>query len=84
MVSIKDSDKEKIITLSVSNPHAQDNETELIPIHLGNGLLKSIEYVNTGSTLGVKARIHIDDNGKVKIVAEKMTFINTKRDEDDE
>lgn len=53
-------------------------------MHLGKGLKKSLEYVNQGVTLGVKAHIHVDENEKVIIVAEKMTFINTEREEENE
>ena len=38
-----------------------------------------IEYLTEGSTIGVKASIHIDSN-VLRIVGEKVTFINTKNE----
>lgn len=68
----------------MSTPHTKEDKTELIPIQVGKGLESSLEYVSIGATLGVKARIHMDNRNNVCIVAEKMTFINTKSNEDDE
>jgi hypothetical protein len=36
-----------------------------------------MEYLSENSTIGVKASLHIDDN-ILRIVGEKVTFINAK------
>jgi hypothetical protein len=52
------------------------NQSGLIPINLGDELAESsFEYLKEDSTVGVKASINIDD-GILRIIGEKVTFIN--------
>ena len=39
------------------------------------GLLSSKELIKIGTTVGVKARLRIEE-GKLNVIAEKLTFIN--------
>lgn len=65
-----------IITVNVERK--DEKVTDLIPITLSEGLIETtVEYLREGSTIGVKASINIDDNF-LRIIGEKVTFINTK------
>ena len=47
---------------------------------LDKGLNSSIEYLKTGSTIGVKARVKME-NDKILLIGEKITFINTRNED---
>jgi len=65
-----------IVSIDIRRPNEKD--TDLIPITLNEGLIESVlEYLTEGSTIGVKASLQIDNN-ILRIVGEKLTFINTK------
>lgn len=65
-----------IVSIDIKRPNEKD--TDLIPISLNEGLIESVlEYLSEGSTIGVKASLQIDNN-ILRIVGEKLTFINTK------
>ena len=70
------SDKKRI-DIMIENPR---NGEENLPVILGDNLSKACEYLNIGTTVGIKAKLHNEGN-KVRIIAEKITFINTKKDE---
>lgn len=55
-------------------------ESDVIPVNLNEGLMESVmEYLSEGSTIGVKASLKIDSN-ILRIVGEKLTFINSKQE----
>ena len=55
-------------------------ESDVIPVNLNEGLMESVmEYLSEGSTIGVKASLKIDEN-ILRIVGEKLTFINSKQE----
>lgn len=66
-----------VLTLTVESP--RDEVIRDIPLKIGKGLMKSMEYIKVGTTLGAKAHVNMD-NGIVEIVAEKLTFISSKED----
>ena len=56
-----------------------DYKTDAIPITLWGGIAENtVEYCKAGATIGVKARLSVSELGTVKIIAEKVTFINTR------
>lgn len=88
-------DKEDvIITLEVKRaikePGEEEYQTDYIDVQLSKSLSASVlEYIRENATVGVKARIEQRDlaMGKITIkihaiIAEKITFINTKKHED--
>lgn len=65
-----------IVTINVER---KDNgNSDLIPVTLSEGLAEStFEYLKVNTTIGVKAFLNID-NEILRIIGEKITFINTK------
>lgn len=62
--------------MSIEVDRKDNKNSDLIPITLGEGLAESsFEYLEEGATVGVKAIINID-NDFLRIIGEKVTFIN--------
>ncbi len=92
VISINTEDKKPSITISIARNYKNDGEeeyrTDELDIELSDHLhATAMEYINTGSTLGIKAsitgRVAQVGNKEIKfhaIVAEKLTFINSKKD----
>ena len=55
-----------------------ETNSATVPVFCAN---LSLERVELGTTLGVKARLEFD-NEEVYVTAEKMTFINMNREEE--
>jgi len=81
------------ITLAIQrgfkNAESGEYDTDFLKCTLWSGIAENtVEYCNKGSTVGVKARLSQKyfeyEDGKSfsypEIVAEKITFINTKND----
>ncbi|AUD64112.1 MAG TPA: hypothetical protein PLJ98_08575 [Acholeplasmataceae bacterium] len=65
-----------IVSIDIKRPNEKDSD--LIPVNLSEGIMDNVmEYLSENSTIGVKASLHIDDN-ILRIVGEKVTFINAK------
>lgn len=65
-----------IVSIDIKRPNQKDSD--LIPVTLNDAIMESVlEYLSEGSTIGVKASLHIDNN-ILRIVGEKVTFINAK------
>lgn len=65
------------IKIEVMNDHM--SQTNIIPIELWEDLPQNVvDMVTIGSKFGIKGRVRSYANGKIAIVAEKLTFINTK------
>ena len=59
-------------------------ETDFIPCTLWNGIIENVaEYCKKGDIVGIKGRIQ-NDNDKLVIVAEKVTFLSTKKGDENE
>ncbi|KFZ26536.1 MAG: Single-strand binding protein family protein [Candidatus Izimaplasma bacterium HR2] len=94
VISINKENKDIIITLSISHNYKEPGEEEYsvdeIDVQLSNHLSETaLEYLNENATVGVKARIAQrnltvgETTIKVHaIIAEKLTFINTKKQEE--
>lgn len=67
-----------IVSIDIKRPNEKD--TDLIPVTLKDGLIDSVpKYLTEGSTIGVKATLNIDNN-ILRIIGEKVTFINSKNE----
>ena len=67
-----------IVSIDIKRPNGK--ESDVIPVTLNEGLMDSVlEYLSEGSTIGVKASLKIDNN-ILRIIGEKVTFINTKNE----
>lgn len=75
------------ITLAVNRSFKNENgeyETDFVNIILWNGIAENAsEYCKKGDVIGIKGRIQTND-GKIEIVAERVTFLSSKKPEDDE
>ena len=89
---LSDSESKGYMLLSVQRPFKNENgeyESDFIPCMInGNMILNVADYCHKNDILGVKGRIlteKVDDNQnyKVSIVAEKVTFLSSKKDEEE-
>ena len=81
----KEDGKEKsVITLAVQRSYKNEDgiyETDFINCVLWNGIASNTEeYCNKGDVIGVKGRVQGND-GKIEIIAEKVTFLSSKKNE---
>ena len=79
--------KDSQINLVVSRPFKNEEglyENDIIPCELFKGLVENAkEYCKKGDIIGVKGRLQTKDD-KVIIIAEKLTFLSSKKVEEDE
>lgn len=81
---LEDGRKVTYITLEIKraykNVDSGDYDTDEIKCTLWSGIAENtVEYCQKGSTVGVKARLMSSNiNDSIEVVAEKITFINTK------
>lgn len=72
------------VTLAVSRSMKNaegEYETDFIPCQLWNGIANNTaEYCKKGDIVGVKGRIQSAD-GKLEIIAEKVTFLSSKKED---
>lgn len=67
-----------IVTIAIKR--LNEENSDLIPLSLTEGLMNSVlVYLKEGATIGVKASLTIDNN-ILRIVGDKVTFINTKNE----
>lgn len=83
----KEDGKEKsVITLAVQRSYKNEDgvyETDFINCVLWNGIASNTaEYCNKGDLIGVKGRVQGND-GKIEIIAEKVTFLSSKKHEEE-
>lgn len=78
--------KASFITLAVQRSFKNINgeyETDFIPVRLFNGIAtNTTEYCEKGDLVGVKGRLQTIDD-KLEIIAEKVTFLSSKKVEDE-
>lgn len=85
LVTQPDGETKSVIVLDIQRGFkASDSgeyEMDSVPITLWRGIAENTaEYCKEGSTVGVKARLSVE-NGIIEVVADKITFINTKKPE---
>lgn len=76
VLEINQKDSGVVIILEVDSP--RDDITREIPVKIEENLVKSMDYISVGTTLGTKAHIETTKDQTIEIVAEKLTFINSK------
>ena len=60
------------------NPETKEYDIDYLPVTLWSGVAENtVEYCKQGSVVGVKARLVVT-NGTLEVIAEKITFINSK------
>lgn len=84
---LEDNRKVSVITLAVPRSFKNadgEYETDFIPCVLWNGIAtNTIEYCRKGDLVGIKGRIQSNEN-KIELIAEKVTFLSTKKSNEDE
>ena len=83
---------EKFTEITLAIPRSYKNkdgeyDTDLVPVTLWNAIAEHVvEYCKTGDLLGVKGKVEcLPDalgDSKVTIVAEKVTFLSSKSNEE--
>lgn len=71
------------IQIAVPRSYKNDNgeyETDFVPVMVWDGIATNLnEYCHKGDLVGVKGRIEMKDN-QIIIIAEKITFLSSKKD----
>ena len=93
---VKDTDKGKVANVTLAVPRSFKNmngeyDTDFISCVLWKGIAENTaEYCKKGDLVGIKGRIQtrnveLDDTHKqfVEVIAEKVTFLSSKRKEDE-
>lgn len=82
-------DKQVLITLATPRPYKNENgeyDTDYIPITLWEGIAQNtLEYCKKEDLVGIKGRIKMikNENGyDIEIVAEKLTFLSSKKEDE--
>ena len=58
-------------------------ETDFIPVTLWQGIAEqTTNYCKKGDLVGVKGRLQVRE-GKVEVVAEKVTFLSSKKENEE-
>lgn len=74
---------EGVIVIKVSRNYKNEvgeYEVDQIPVYLGELAEQIREYCPIDSIVGVKARITRQDHEEVKIVADKVTFLSSRKE----
>lgn len=84
ITKLEDGKEISTINLAVSRSFKNANgeyETDFIPVILYSGsATNTAEYCKKGDIVGVKGRIQTVD-GNIELIAEKVTFLSSKKDE---
>lgn len=88
LVTLDDGRQQTEITLQIQrnykNAETGEYDSDNIPMILWNGIAENtVNYCRKNAVIGVKARLQASALGTITVHAEKVTFINTKRDKDD-
>jgi single-stranded DNA-binding protein len=68
-----------IVSIDIKRPN--EKVSDVISVNLTDGLMESVlDYLTEGSTIGVKASLNIDNN-ILRIIADKITFIEKNTNE---
>ena len=84
---IKEIKEELLITIATPRPFKNEDgeyETDYFDILVRNGLVQNVkEYCNNNDLIGIKGRLEqIKDSVIPAIVAEKITFLSSKKEDD--
>ena len=82
-IELKEEDKKiAVVTLAINRCFKNSDgvyETDFIPCILWNSIASNVaDYCHKGDTIAVKGRLESTD-GNIKIIAEKVTFLNSKK-----
>ena len=78
----------KVGVISLAIPRSYKNmngeyDTDFVDVTLWNGIAENTtQYCKKGDIVGVKGRIQSHEDKSISLVAEKVTFLSSKRSED--
>lgn len=86
--TIFENEKEKTIVNMALNRNYKNNEgfyeVDFIPVTLWEGVaITCLEYIKPGDVIGIRGRIESNE-GKLEIIAERLTFISSSRKDNEE
>ena len=79
----------KVSEITLAVPRSYKNaegiyETDFIKCILWNGIAENtVEYCNKGDLIGVKGRLECLGGNELQVVAEKITFLATKKNKEE-
>ena len=85
-MEIIESEEGKKYNIVIAVPRSFKNaegeyETDFIPIKLFGSIAENtFEYCKKGDLVGIKGRVEANNNG-INIIAEKITFLSSKKEE---
>ena len=83
---VENSRKVTTITLAVSRSYKNVNgeyETDFIKCYLWNAIAETTaEYCKKGDLVGVKGRLQCLSGNELQVVAEKVSFLSSRKEED--
>lgn len=77
------------ITITLAVPRSFKNEdgeyeTDFIPVTLWRPMAENVcEYCKKGDLVGIKGRVQSDEDGNVQYIAEKVTFLSSRKPDGD-
>ena len=80
--------EKKVCNITLAVPRSYKNaegiyETDFIKCNLWNGIAeKTAEYCEKGDLIGVKGRLQCLSGNELQLVAEKVTFLSSRKEED--
>lgn len=90
-IEMKKEGEKKIAYITLAVPRSYKNkdglyDTDFVDFILWNGIAENTaEYCHKGDIIGIKGRIEteiIDDIKRTKLIAEKVTFLSSKKPEE--
>ena len=82
-----ESEERTIVTIAVTRAFKNSDgeyENDIIPVTLFGAISETtLEYCKKGDIIGVKGRVQIEDN-KIVLVADKISFLSSKKEDDNE
>ena len=79
----------KVANIKIAIPRSWKNaegeyETDFVPLNLYDNIASNtVEYCGKGDIVGVKGRIQVEENN-IQIIVEKLTFLSSKKTDEEE
>ena len=76
------------ITVAISRAYKNANgeyDVDLVKINMSNNIAKNVkDYCEKGSLVGVKGKVETNDEGNIIIIAEKISFLSSRKSTEQE
>ncbi len=82
-----ESEERTFVTMAVTRQFKNSDgeyETDFVPVMLlGTVSETTLEYCKKGDIIGIRGRVQMEE-GKIVLVADRVTFLSSKKDDKDE